>query len=418
MGHRINPIGLRLNITQSWDTLVPSKTAYINDFLFKYFFFKELYGFFSKRWVSDLRNKFILKNVKKLQKSLQFKLEKKFKDLPTEKKVVLYQLFFFKKYLSSRRAIRQKEDQLFFHIQDIYLSLNKDNIYLDYCLFQKIMGNINLKFYFKMISYESELFNFIRFSQKWLKLKLFSLSIFKIEKVRNAPRLMDDLLYYMLYRFDFENKQNYFFTFSKNYSNKFYYLYSLFLNISQSFINYYLRTYNYYFYFFRKFLISDLKYLSKYKNINIECNLTSFSFSTGDVFGKYIKYRLAKYESFGRVVQSFFRNIFKIYRNVYNTRALASYSNFSLKKKSRKFYLMDSFVDLSGFIEIFGIKVKGSGRFTKKRRVRSLTFSKGGLPLNKFHKNITLNLSEIRFKYGIAGVKLWIYKAPNSNFSY
>ena len=76
MGHRINPIGLRLNITQSWDTLVPSKTAYINDFLFKYFFFKELYGFFSKRWVSDLRNKFILKNVKKLQKSLQFKLEK------------------------------------------------------------------------------------------------------------------------------------------------------------------------------------------------------------------------------------------------------------------------------------------------------------------------------------------------------
>ena len=269
-----------------------------------------------------------------------------------------------------------------------------------------------------MMYYETQLFNFIRFSQKWLKLKFFSLSFFKIEKVRSNMRMMDNLLYSTLYRYDFKNKQNYFFTFSKNYSNKFFYLYSLFLKISQSFINNYLMTYNFFLYFLRKFLLLDLQSIKKYKNINIECVLTSFSYSTGDVFGKYIKYRLAKYESIGRVVNSFFKNIFIIYKNVYNTRALASYSNFFLSKKSPKFYLMDNFSDLSGFIEIFGIKVLGSGRFTKKRRVRSMAFSKGGLPLNKFHKNITLNLSEIRFKYGIAGVKLWIYKSPTSNFAY
>ncbi len=77
MGHRIHPVGLRLNVMQTWDTISPSKSVYLNDFFFKHYFFNELYGFFSKRWVSEkaLKEKFIKKAIIQLEYNL-FKILK------------------------------------------------------------------------------------------------------------------------------------------------------------------------------------------------------------------------------------------------------------------------------------------------------------------------------------------------------
>lgn len=415
MGHRIHPVGLRLNVMQSWDTISPSKSVYLNDFFFKHYFFNELYGFFSKRWVSekDLKEKFIKKAIKQLEYNLFKILKNNSIDLKKNKykNSLLYNLFFFKKYLKSKRAIRQKESKLFYQIYDIYINLNK-NMQLDYCIFQKILGKVNLKFYFKLSYLESEFFNSVRFSQKWLKIKLFSLTFFKSEKFITNHNKVNYDLYSTLYLYDYKYRQNYFFNFSKNYSNSFYYLYSLFLNISTSYINYYLNNFNFFFKFFKKFILNDLSGLKKvYKRINMEFVFHSFSNSSANLFSKYLKYRLKNYESVGRVVHSFFRHISMIFKKVYRLRSQLMHTRFFLNNKSEKFYLTDDLFDFSGFIEIYGLKIFGSGRFTKKRRVKAQKFYKRGIPLNQFHKNVSLNSTDIRFKYGIAGVKIWIYKS-------
>ena len=67
---------------------------------------------------------------------------------------------------------------------------------------------------------------------------------------------------------------------------------------------------------------------------------------------------------------------------------------------------MDNMNDFSGFTEILGLKIKGSGRFTKKRRASYKTFELGSIPLNQFHKNVDYDLSEIHKKYGISGLKV------------
>jgi ribosomal protein S3 len=43
----------------------------------------------------------------------------------------------------------------------------------------------------------------------------------------------------------------------------------------------------------------------------------------------------------------------------------------------------------------------------------SKTFALGFIPLNKFHKNIDYILTEVRLKYGISGVKVWVYRSNN-----
>lgn len=415
MGHRINPIGLRLNVMQSWDTTIsPSKMNYINDFLFKYFLYSELYGFFSTRWISKLQNKFVIKIVSKLTRRLEISTKYK----KTTMNSILYRLFFFKKFVSTKRALRQKENKLFFYIYDIFINLGKQNLQLDYCYFQKIIGNLNIKFYFKFNYLESEFYNYIRFSQKWLKIKLFSLLFFKVENYSKKIKIKNHVLYATLYKYDFKYKQNFLFSYSKNYSNSFYYLYSLFLLISKSFINYYLINFNFILSYMRKFILLDLSFIKKYKNINLELLLNSYSYSSNTLFAKYLKYRLLKYEGVGRVVNTFFFKILKIFKNMYKLRRSFFYCNFFLKKKKEKFYLMDNFNDFNGFIEIFGLKAFGSGRFTKKRRVRSVKYYKGAVPLNRFHRNITLDIVEIRLKYGISAVKLWVYKAPTYNYFY
>jgi hypothetical protein len=89
------------------------------------------------------------------------------------------------------------------------------------------------------------------------------------------------------------------------------------------------------------------------------------------------------------------------------------YYNYLLDNKNEKFYLMDNMPDFNGLIEILGIQIRGSGRFTKKSRAMSKTFALGFIPLNKFHKNIDYILTEVRLKYGISGVKVWVYRSNN-----
>lgn len=57
-----------------------------------------------------------------------------------------------------------------------------------------------------------------------------------------------------------------------------------------------------------------------------------------------------------------------------------------------------------------GIKIKISGRLGGAEIARSETFSKGKMPLHTFRSDIDYAFASAFTKYGVIGVKVWIYK--------
>jgi len=110
--------------------------------------------------------------------------------------------------------------------------------------------------------------------------------------------------------------------------------------------------------------------------------------------------------SLGRLVFSFFKLLLRVLSNVRKLKKQIKYFKFKNTIKKEQYYLMDDLVDFNGFTEILGLKVLGSGRFTKKRRVKKKFFYKQGVPLNTFHANIDYALNEKILKFGIVGFKV------------
>lgn len=57
-----------------------------------------------------------------------------------------------------------------------------------------------------------------------------------------------------------------------------------------------------------------------------------------------------------------------------------------------------------------GIKIQVSGRLNGVDIARSEKFFKGSIPLNKFNANIDYAVNHANTKYGIIGIKVWLYK--------
>lgn len=620
MGHRSNPLSVRYNLTRKWDTILPSKFNYLNDFYFKYFLleycFNFFYYFFMKRVTRKMSNKMVkkpeiyvkkiisnflklkylkfilfykslyfefkkilinlllfskiskniiniqliknflkskksilnylytyyfqflknnkLKNLylksrwKSNQKDFIFKLEKnlkKFKAVKKFKKNSLkifqnilfnykhvvkfyykkvniknikfffkFNIFAFKKitlnYLNNNHnksskivvskkkwkiikkayiknflytsyyskifhifAIKAKITKhikykrrklLFFEFYDFLLNLQKSKIFFSFCLFEKIMGNISLKFYFWLDFFESDFFNYIRFSQKRLRIKFHDLFFIKFDSLKffhqNPFNLWDvkkfdksytnnllpnlaastEIVNILKYKYNYYKGILYYdynfsrngalFTIPDNLSNKILYLFMFYWNISQNFSNYFLRTYVYILYFFKKILYKNISKFFYLKNLNINFLLISFSYFNSFLFSKYLTYKFGKKISLGRVVFSFFKLILRVVRNLRKLKKQIKYFKYNQKKNKENFYLTDDLVDFNGFTEILGLKILGSGRFTKKSRVKKRFFYKQGIPLNTFHANVDYALNEKILKFGIAGIKVWVYR--------
>lgn len=620
MGHRSNPLSVRYNLTRKWDTILPSKFNYLNDFYFKYFLleycFNFFYYFFIKRVTRKMSNKMvkkpevyvkkiisnflklkyfkyllfykslyvefkkillnlllfskilknnnvqliknflkskknilyylyiyyfqILKNNKvknlylkskwkSLQKDFIFKLEKNLKKFKVIKKVkkkfinlyekilfnykhlvkfyykkgkiknlkkfYKFKIFSFKKlkvtYVSNLNKKKEFKDWLnkkkwkiikkfyiknflytnyqsrishlfsinhkiskhikykrrkllFFEFYDFLLNLQKSKIFFSFCLFEKIMGNISLKFYFWLDFFESDFFNYIRFSQKRLRIKFNDLFFIKFDALKffhqNPFNLWDvkkfdnsyennlltnlttstEIINILKYKYHYYKGILYYdynlsrngalYTIPDNFSNKILYLFMFYWNISQNFSNYFLRTYVYILYFFKKILYKNISKFFYFKNLNINFLLISFSYFNSFLFSKYLIYKFGKKISLGRVVFSFFKLILRVVRNLRKLKKQIKHCKFKSKKDKEQFYLTDDLVDFNGFTEILGLKILGSGRFTKKSRVKKRFFYKQGIPLNTFHANVDYALNEKILKFGIAGIKVWVYR--------
>ncbi len=64
MGHRTNPVGSRLLLTRQWESFLPSKFIFINDFFFKYFLIEVSLNFFlnlriNKRITKKIAQKYL-----------------------------------------------------------------------------------------------------------------------------------------------------------------------------------------------------------------------------------------------------------------------------------------------------------------------------------------------------------------------
>lgn len=324
-------------------------------------------------------------------------------------KNIVQLLFLFNK--KKGRIAKQKEKHLFFIFHDFLLSLQKEVLQFNYCIFEKNMGNIFLKFYFILNYLESEYYNYLRFSQKRIRLKFKYLLLFKQENFQDFFFINGIDIYNHIYKYDITHARNDLFNFSNNYSIKTMFLYLFYNNIGRVFANNFLKNISIIFIFFKKLLLKNLKNFKYMKNFNIDLIFTPFAYSNALIFSKHLKYKLGKHSSIGRVVYSFFKLIAKLLKNIARLNSKLYYCNYLLENKLEKFYLMDNFFDFNGFIEILGFKIIGGGRFTRKSRATSKTFLKGPIPLNKFHKNIDYNFSETISKYGISAIKVWIYRS-------
>ncbi len=359
--------------------------------------------FYNLNFLKTLKQKCIILFYNLFYYKLQIKTSnKKYKN-------IINLIFLFNK--KKGRITRQKEKHLFFVFHDFLLSLQKEVLQFNYCIFDKNMGNIFLKFHFIINYLESEYYNYLRFSQKRVRLKFKELLLFKQENFQDFFFLNQLDIYNYLYKYDINYPSTNLFNLPSNSSKKTMALYLFYINIARSFSNNYLKNIMIIFIFFKKLLFKNLKNFFYMKNLNIDLIFTPFSYSNGLIFSKYLKYKLGKFNSIGRVVYSFFKLISKILKNISRLKNKLYYCNYLLQNKSEKFYLMDSFFDFNGFIEILGFKVIGGGRFTRKSRATSKTFLKGPIPLNRFHRNVDYNFSEIISKYGIAGIKVWVYRS-------
>lgn len=487
MGHRTNPVGSRLLLTRQWESFLPSKFIFINDFFFKYFLIEVSLNFFlnlriNKRITKKIAQKYLktttafvtskdfetkdfsdfnfnnlynqinsvnnlLKNQIILYKSknfrslqninffykklflmfLFFNLKNKKVNSLNNYNSIIKSLFLFKK--GQGRIVKQKIKNLFFSFHNLLLTLQTQKLQFNYCFFERSMGNINLRYFFNIEYLEAEYYNYVRFSQKRVRLKLHNLLFFKQESfvnsfkniklekgIKNSEKKYKTKFknfYKIFYLYDIEYPRSSLFHIPNNTTNKTLYLFKFYLNLSKNFANTFLKKISFIFLFFNKLLINDLKKLSYLKNIKVDFILLPFSYSNSIFFSKYLKYRLGNYESLGRVVYSFFGFMSRMLNNIAKLKQNFLYYNYLLDNKNEKFYLMDNMPDFNGLIEILGIQIRGSGRFTKKSRAMSKTFALGFIPLNKFHKNIDYILTEVRLKYGISGVKVWVYRSNN-----
>jgi hypothetical protein len=55
-----------------------------------------------------------------------------------------------------------------------------------------------------------------------------------------------------------------------------------------------------------------------------------------------------------------------------------------------------------------GIRFKCSGRFTRVQRAQTYIFKRGRTPLNTFNVKFDYNFKNVRLKYGLCGIKLWL----------
>jgi hypothetical protein len=104
---------------------------------------------------------FILK--KQNNKNQIFKNNKLYKD-------IIFSIFYFKK--SRSRVAKQKNKNLFFAYHDLLLNLQIQKLQFNYALLVRNMGNLQLNYYFYVSYLESEFYNYVRFSQKRIRLKL------------------------------------------------------------------------------------------------------------------------------------------------------------------------------------------------------------------------------------------------------
>jgi hypothetical protein len=104
---------------------------------------------------------FILK--KQNNKNQMFKNNKLYKD-------IIFSIFYFKK--SRSRVAKQKNKNLFFAYHDLLLNLQIQKLQFNYALLVRNMGNLQLNYYFYVSYLESEFYNYVRFSQKRIRLKL------------------------------------------------------------------------------------------------------------------------------------------------------------------------------------------------------------------------------------------------------
>jgi small subunit ribosomal protein S3 len=66
--------------------------------------------------------------------------------------------------------------------------------------------------------------------------------------------------------------------------------------------------------------------------------------------------------------------------------------------------------------EIQGIKIKVSGRIDGADISREETMSYGKLPLSKLTADIDYGFKVIMTKYGIVGLKVWLYKGDKEKY--
>lgn len=62
-----------------------------------------------------------------------------------------------------------------------------------------------------------------------------------------------------------------------------------------------------------------------------------------------------------------------------------------------------------------GIRIKCSGRLGGAELARTEGYRQGSVPLHTFRANIDYGFAEAHTQYGLIGIKVWIYKAPEKD---
>lgn len=120
-------------------------------------------------------------------------------------------------------------------------------------------------------------------------------------------------------------------------------------------------------------LVSELNHVFKRSNFIVSLVGLGISELSSFAFASYICFRLEFHELLGAIVYPLLRSLYK-------------------------------------YKQIIGIRVKGSGRFTRKERASKRMIKEGLMPLSTVVANIDYGFSEACLKYGICGIKVWIYR--------
>lgn len=176
------------------------------------------------------------------------------------------------------------------------------------------------------------------------------------------------------------------------------------------YINYYIKrmvlvnnTYEHLFSEKKKVAYNQIRRVYKYINKYL------FSYLIFYVINNNINYYLNKY----LIKERFKLNIYMLNTYSVTPEIITSYISSRLQQRySLRWTLYPVFRDLNKKIKkgyIKGYKLLCSGRFTK-RQIATYTWNKKGLlPLSKLTSMIRYSQIRIRLKFGLGGIKLWIY---------